>query len=160
MGNYTVEFMGSLPADVDATVSRGHEEYETSHGVVCGYKEFSIVARSNGGAPIGVLSGYTAYAEIYVDDLWVDVGYRKRGLGRDLLHTLEDRYRNMGFDNINCVTNQFQAAGFYKSCDFEIEFVRQNKHHPKLTKTFLIKHLHEANPRQGILEKAQARSDL
>jgi len=151
MDNHSVAFMDALPTDVDEIVSRGHEEYETSHGIVCGYRKFSIVARSNAGAPIGVLSGYTAYAEIYVDDLWVDADYRKRGLGRGILHALEERFRNMGFDNINCVTNQFQAAGFYVKCGFEIEFVRPNKHNPKLTKTFLIKYLHEDNPSQGSL---------
>ena len=148
MDNHTLKFVDALPADVQEIVSRGHEVYEASHGVVCGYKEISILVQSSAGTSIGVLSGYTAYAEIYVDDLWVDANHRKRGLGRQILQALEERYMNMGFNNINCVTNQFQAVGFYTKCGFEIEFVRPNKHNPKLTKTFLIKHLNEDRPIQ------------
>ncbi len=146
MDDHSVTFMDSLPSEVADIVSRGHVDYEAGHGILCGFKGFAIVAQNRFGAPLGVLSGYTAYAEVYVDDLWVDADYRKRGLGRKMLQALEDRFKGLGFDNINCVTNQFQAVGFYTKCGFDIEFVRPNKHNPKLTKTFLIKYLDEDNP--------------
>jgi len=58
-----------------------------------------------------------------------------------LLREIEDRFTNKGYNNINLITNQFQAAEFYKKCGFEVEFIRENKENPKLTKTFFIKYL-------------------
>jgi hypothetical protein len=46
-------------------------KYETSHGVDVNYKPFSIVAYDNNHL-IGVLNAYTAFSEIYIDDLWIN----------------------------------------------------------------------------------------
>ena len=35
----------------------------------------------------------------------------------------------------------FQAPGFYERCSFELEFVRENKSDPRLSKYFYIKSL-------------------
>ena len=45
-------------------------------------------------------------------------------------------FKDKGFNNINLVTNEFQAPKFYESCGFDLEFVRENKKNLKLTKYF------------------------
>ena len=45
-----------------------------------------------------------------------------------------------GFENMNLTTYSFQAPEFYKKCGFEIEFIRESKQNPKLTKYFLVKY--------------------
>jgi len=49
--------------------------YETSHGVDWNYKEFSLVIYSDDNKPCGVLVAYTVFAEIYVENLWVDSAF-------------------------------------------------------------------------------------
>ena len=44
------------------------------------------------------------------------------------------------FNNINLVTNSFQAPGFYEKCGFKLEFIRKNEKNPKLTKYFYVKY--------------------
>lgn len=112
MADDSIEFLDGLPKDIDGKLRQGHERYEANHGIVCDYKTFSMVLRDAGGETIGVLSAYTAFAEIYIDDIWVDANHRNRGLGRKLLEALEDRYKDAGYNNINLVTSQFQAVGF------------------------------------------------
>ena len=134
--HYVIEISDELSQDLQAMGDESHKLYAASHGVICNYKSFSMVVRSTTGKVLGALSGYTAYAEIYVEDIWVDAEWRKRGVGARLLNELENRYKGQGYNNINLVTNEFQATGFYEKCGFEIEFVRVNKHNPQLAKTF------------------------
>lgn len=151
MRNRNIEIIDSVPIGIEQAMVRGHEEYETSHGVVCAYRSFCLVFRTDGGDVIGALHAYTAYAEIYVEDLWVDAKHRNQGVGSKLLKELESQFAQKGYHNINLVTNAFQAVAFYQKCGFNIEFVRQNKQHPKLDKTFLIKYFDEEPQTQGIL---------
>ena len=112
---------------------------------------FSLVLRDGTGAVSGVLSAYTAYSEIYVDDLWVAEEARGKGYGKALLEALEAQFTGEGYNNVNLVTSAFQAVEFYKACGFEVEFVRENRVNPRLTKTFFIKYFREAGQHRGIL---------
>ncbi|HEV8052712.1 MAG TPA: GNAT family N-acetyltransferase [Parachlamydiaceae bacterium] len=97
------------------------------------------------------LNAFTAFSEIYVDDIWVYQFFRGKGYGRKLLQELENRFKGKGFNNINLVTNAFQAPEFYKKCGFTVEFIRINVQNPKLTKTFFIKNFEDEIQTQGIL---------
>jgi len=72
------------------------------------------------------------------------------------LKGLEDHFKGQGFNNINLVTNQFNAPEFYKKCGFQAEFTRQNLKNPQLTKTFFIKFFEDEVQNQGILQKDQS----
>lgn len=148
--NYDIKYLEELPEDVAAQIEVSHIEYELSHGVTCHYKTFSLVIKHDNNV-IGVLSAKSYYSEIYVDDLWIDLKYRKLGFGKKLLQNLEERFKDKGYNNINLVTNQFQAPEFYLKCGFEIEFVRINKHNPKLNKTFFIKYFDDNEQKQGVM---------
>lgn len=152
MTDFKIEYLSTLSDDISEKIHHGHIIDEASHGIACNYKRFSLLLKNNDGTAIGALSAYTAFSEIYVDDIWVDPNYRKLGLGRNLLKELEEHFYDKGYNNINLVTSQFQAPDFYKKCGFEIEFVRENKYNPELTKIFFIKYFNNPNQHQGILK--------
>lgn len=152
MNNYKVEFVDNLSKEIEEIMSNDLVEYESSHGIDVNYKKFSLVLSDEGGNPIGILNAFTAFAEIYVDDLWVHKSYRGQGYGRKLLEELEAHFAGKGFNNINLVTSAFNAPEFYKKCGFIAEFVRENKKNPKLTKTSFIKYFQDEIQTQGILQ--------
>lgn len=147
------EFLDALPSDVLNLIEKGHAKDEAAKGVYCGYKKFAIILRAHDGSFIGALQAYTAFAEIYIDDIWVSPDYRCRGLGRKMLTLLEKRFQNKGYNNINLVTSDFQAPDFYKRCGYAVEFVRVNQQNPHLTKTFFVKYFDDDKQFQGLLEK-------
>ena len=147
----SIDWTDDLPREAEDAASRGQQAYETEHGVVCDYRRFALIARDASLGVVGVLSAYTAYAEIYVEDIWVEAGMRRKGIGSRLMGELEKRFSGEGYDNINLVTNGFQAAGFYRKCGFQVEFVRTNRHHPALTKTFFVKYFPDGPRTRGIL---------
>ncbi|MDP1880771.1 MAG: GNAT family N-acetyltransferase [Parachlamydiaceae bacterium] len=151
--NYKIEFVDKISDAEEAKMTKDMVAYERAHGIDVNYKKFSIVLRDDKEIVFGVLNAFTAFAEIYVDDIWVDTPYRGKGYGKKLLQELENHFQGRGFNNINLVTNAFQAPGFYEKCGFKVEFVRENKKHPKLTKTFFVKFFNEETQTQGILKK-------
>ena len=82
--------------------------------------------------------------------MWIDYNYRRKGYGRKLLEDLEERFEGKGFNNINLVTNQFNAPAFYKKGGFKIEFIRKNIKNPKLTKFFFVKYFKNEHQTQGL----------
>lgn len=151
MNNYKVEFVVDLPDNIKEKMHKDLVAYETSHGIDVNYKRFSLVLTDKSGEVSGVLNAYTAFAEVYVDDLWVDKAHRCKGYGRILLQELENRFKGKGYNNINLVTSAFQAPEFYKKCGYTVEFVRVNTKNTKLTKTFFIKYFDDEVQMQGIL---------
>jgi ribosomal protein S18 acetylase RimI-like enzyme len=127
-------------------------DYEASHGIDVNYKKFAMVLTDESGNAFGVLNAFTAFSEVYIDDMWVDKFYRGKGYGRKLLQELENYFEGKGFNNINLVTNAFNAPEFYKKCGFTAEFTRENKVNPKLTKTFFIKYFENEMQAQGVLK--------
>lgn len=140
MQHLEFEYIDGVIPEIEQKMHFGHIEDEKQHGVKFNYKKFSIVIK-DGQKFVGGLIAYTVYKEIYVDDLWVDPLYRRKGLGCGLLKELESRFAGKGYNNINLVTSAFQAPEFYKKCGFEVEFVRENKENPEFTKTFFVKYL-------------------
>ncbi|CEK11363.1 GNAT family N-acetyltransferase [Legionella hackeliae] len=145
-----ITFVDSLSKELEQRMTEGFIAYETSHGIDVNYKRFSVIL-SNGDTVCGVINAFTAFSEIYVDDIWVDSAYRGKGYGRQLLQALEDQFKGQGFNNINLVTSAFQAPDFYKKCGYTAEFTRINKINPQLSKTFFVKFFEDKQQTQGIL---------
>ena len=106
------------------------------------------------GEAFGVLNAYTVFAEVYVDDLWVDTLWRGKGYGRRLMQTLEEKFKNKGFNNINLVTSAFQAPEFYRKCGYVEEFTRENAHNPRFNKTFFSKYFEDTVQTRGLTDSA------
>lgn len=77
-----------------------------------------LILKDESGDIAGVLNAFTAYSEIYINDMWVHSSHRKKGYGRKLLQELAHHFEGKGFNNINLVTSAFSAPGFYKTRRF------------------------------------------
>ena len=141
MNTPKITYTENISAEVDNKMSAGHEKYEKENGITINFKNFAFILSGEEGEILGVLKAYTAFAEVYVEDLWVDELVRRKGYGTRLMQALEHHFKDKGYNNINLVTNDFQAPPFYKKCGYEVEFIRVNKLNNKLTKTFFIKNL-------------------
>lgn len=153
MAKSNIQIVDTLPKEIEEKMRNDLIAYEASHGIDVNYKPFSLVMKNDADEIIGVLNAYTAFAEIYIDDIWVDSGSRRKGYGKLLISHLENTFRGKGFNNINLVTSAFQAPEFYKKCGFIPEFTRINKLNPKLNKTFFVKYFDDQTQHQGLLVK-------
>jgi ribosomal protein S18 acetylase RimI-like enzyme len=149
---YKIEFTETLSEEIEEKMRKDLVKYESSHGIDVNYKKFALVLKDESGNTLGVLNAFTAFSEVYVDDMWVDSSCRGKGYGRKLLQKLENSFEGKGFNNINLVTSAFNAPEFYKKCGFAVEFVRENKINPQLTKTFFIKYFKNELQTQGIIK--------
>jgi len=145
-----IDISDEIDDTTEKKMRQGFIEYESKNGIDVNYKRFSLIM-SKDDAVIGVLNAYTTFAEIYVNDLWIEQVFRGNGLGRKLLLELEHRFKGKGFNNINLVTSDFQAPEFYEKCGFKAEFRRFNEKNPKFTKTFFVKYFGEKTQTQGTI---------
>jgi len=61
-------------------------------------------------------------------------------VGSELVRTVEDAYRNRGYEKVTLTTFGFQAPEFYKKLGYSLEFVREDKD-PMLSKYFYCKRI-------------------
>ena len=146
-----ISFVDTLSEELEQRMSAGFVSYEKSCGIDVNYQRFSVLLSNEKEVVCGVINAYTAFSEVYVDDIWVDSLYRGKGYGRLLLQALEGHFTGRGYNNINLVTSAFQAPEFYKKCGYTAEFIRQNQVNPQLSKVFFVKYFSDKEQRQGIL---------
>ena len=149
-----VKFLDQISNELEKKMSDSFVAYEISHGIDVNYKSFAITISNENDVVCGILKAYTAFAEIYIDDIWVDQPSRGKGYGRKLLQALEEHFQGQGFNNINLVTSAFQAPEFYKKCGYSVEFIRVNKQNQKLTKTFFVKYFNGFIETQGTIDNS------
>lgn len=149
-----IEFLDQINNELEQRMYDGFVSYERSHGINVNYKPFAITISDENDVVCGIIKAYTAFSEIYIDDIWVDPYARGKGYGRKLLQALENHFQGKGFNNINLVTSAFQAPEFYKKCGYSVEFIRINPKNPKLTKTFFVKYFNEPVETQGIIDNS------
>ena len=152
----TIKFVDQVSDVIEEKMRKDLVDYESSHGIDVNFRRFALILSDANEEVVGVLNAFTAFSEVYIDDLQVNSAHRGQGHGRTLLKELEDHFKGQGFNNINLVTNQFNAPEFYKKCGFQAEFTRQNLKNPQLTKTFFIKFFEDEIQSQGILKKDQS----
>ena len=150
--NVKLEFIDTLSPNDEKEMEKDLIAYEAQHKISVNYQKFSLVFKTKDDQLIGVLQAFTAYSEIYIDNIWVHSSYRGHGYGRQLLEILESEHEGKGFNNMNLVTSAFQAPIFYEKCGFQVEFVRKNEKNPQFTKTFLVKYFKNKTQTQGILK--------
>ncbi len=125
--------------DLKTIMEEEHKKYEAKNGVAFNFTPFSFVAKEEGEI-VGAITGFTCYAEVYIDDFVVMENHRGKDIGTKLMKAVEEYYKDSGFNNMNLCTSEFQAPQFYEKYGFELEFVRKNKDNPKLNKYFYVKY--------------------
>ena len=134
-----IEFQEKLDEELSIFIDEEFNKYAIKHGVICDYTPFNFVAKDDNKV-VGIIAAKWYYKEVDISDLIVLEEYRGNDLGTKLVKTVEDYYKGKGFENINLTTYEFQAPEFYKKCGYKVEFIRENKENPKLTKYYLVKY--------------------
>lgn len=110
MSHYKIAFVDHLAEDIEEKMRNDPVAYEGNHGIDVNYKRFSVVMNNEAGDAFGGINAFTAFAEIYIDDIWVETAHRGKGYGRKLLQAVEDHFKGKGFNNINLVTSAFSRV--------------------------------------------------
>lgn len=134
-----IEYKENLNEELGKLIDLEFNKFAVKNDVICNYTPFNFIATENDKI-VGILTGHSYYAEVHITDLIVLEQYRNKHIGSKLIETVENYYKDKGFENMNLTTYNFQAPGFYKKCGFQVEFVRENKKNPKLSKFFLVKY--------------------
>ena len=134
-----IEYKENLNEELYKMIDTEFNKYATKNGVTCNYTPFNFVAKENDEI-IGIITGHSYYKEVHISDLIVYEQYRNKHIGTKLMKAVEEHFKNKGFENMNLTTYEFQAPEFYKKCGFKIDFIRESKQNPKLTKYFLVKY--------------------
>ena len=137
-----IEYIENLDEKFYQLIDDEFNKYAIKNDVKCNYKPFNFVAKKDN-IVIGIITGHSYYKEVHIGDLIILEKYRNKHIGSKLIETVENYFRDKGFENINLTTYDFQAPEFYKKCGYEVEFVRKNKEEPKLTKYFLVKYFND-----------------
>lgn len=135
-----IEYKDSFNEEIDKIIDEEFNNFAMKNGVVCNYEPFTFVAKEENKI-VGIITGHSYYKEVHIGDLIVLEEYRGKKVGSKLVKTVEEYYKDKEFENINLTTYAFQAPKFYEKCGFKVEFVRENKESPKLSKYFLVKYL-------------------
>ena len=140
MDNMEIKYYeGKLSDDIGKLINEGFTKYDKAFDLSPNYKEFSFIAKENGEIA-GILTGKCLHDEVKISDLIVTEKFRKNGIGSKLLKSVEEYFSDKNYTSISLTTYDFQAPKFYEKCGFELEFVRENKKNPKLTKYFFVKY--------------------
>ena len=134
-----IEYKENIDEEFYRTIDEEFNKFAAKNGVICNYKSFAFIAK-DGDKFIGIITGNSYYKEVHISDLIILEQYRNQHVGSELMKTVENYYKDKGFENINLTTYGFQAPEFYKKCGFKIEFIRENKENSKLNKYFLVKY--------------------
>ncbi|MBV8102513.1 MAG: GNAT family N-acetyltransferase [Verrucomicrobia bacterium] len=103
-------------------------------------KEFAITVRSDSGEFIAGLLGFTHWNHFFVSSLYVDPGFRKDGIGRELMTRAEALALEQECDAIYLDTFDFQAPGFYEKLGFKV-FGKLEDYPPGHQRFYLVKRL-------------------
>lgn len=134
-----IQFKSELSLEEKKLLNSEFEKHANQHGVRCNYQPFNFIAKEQDKI-LGFITGASVFDGVYVDELIVVEGHRGKDIGTRLIKQVEDYCKNKKFRYIELCTNEFQARPFYEKLGFQLEYVRENRENPKLTKYFLIKY--------------------
>ena len=80
----------------------------------------NIVAYDDNGGIVGGLLGGTYWGWLYIDILWVDENYRRKGIGASLLQEAEKEALFRGCHHVHLDTMSWQAPEFYQKHGYEV----------------------------------------
>jgi len=134
-----IAYVESIDEELGKIIGVEFNKFADQNGINCNYVPFTFVAKENSEIT-GIITGHSYYNEVHITDLIVYEQHRNKHIGSKLIETVESHHKQGNFENITVSTYHFQAPDFYKKCGFQIEFIRENKENPKLSKYFFIKY--------------------
>ena len=126
----------------DAFIRDTFAVHAESHGIRGRYEPFAYEAKA-GDETAGVVTGHTLYHEAHVSELIVAESFRGQGVGTALLNAAERDLKARGARYVTVSTHRFQAPGFYEKRGYRLEYVREDKDDPALSKYYFVKDLTE-----------------
>ena len=85
-----------------------------------GHTPLTLAEYDEDGNVIAGLLGGTYWGWMYVDILWVDEKYRRRGIGSRLLRSAEEEAIKRGCHHVHLDTMSWQAPEFYKKHGYSV----------------------------------------
>lgn len=134
-----IEHLDRIEDEYYIIINEEFNKYANKNGVECNYVPFTFIAKEDG-KTLGFITGHSYYKEVYIADLIVFEEHRNKHIGSKLMQSVEEHFKDKGFENMNLTTYGFQAPEFYKKCGFEVEFIRKSKENSKLNKYYLVKY--------------------
>lgn len=110
------------PSEADVAVVRdGLLAFNVEHiGLEPKISSLNLFLRDATGQVIGGLLGGSRWGWLYIDKLWIQDKYRKRGAGSRLLRAAEAEAIASGCTDVVLGTFSFQARGFYERHGYEL----------------------------------------
>ncbi len=99
--------------DVEA-LSRGLTEHALPTTGTPGFQPLSVFARDRDGVMVGGMHGHVNWTWLHIGTVWVADAHRHRGLGSELLATLEGAAVERGCLHAHLDTFSYQARPFYE----------------------------------------------
>ena len=95
-------------------------QFNDAHVGNDGHTPLNLVEYDADGNVIAGILGGTYWGWMYVDILWVDENYRRRGIGAKLLAAAEAEAVCRGCHHVHLDTMSWQAPDFYKKHGYEV----------------------------------------
>ena len=89
-----------------------HIRYDLNGSVQIGIEE-------NGAVIAGLLAYITVYKILYVDIVFVDEAFRRKGYGTALIREMERQAKQLGVNTIRLDTFNWQGTAFYKALGYQ-----------------------------------------
>ena len=99
-------------------------------------KPFMIVVKENDEI-VGGARCESSWNWMHVILLWIDENYRSQGLGRNLIHEIENEAKQRGCVGVYLDTLEFQALSFYQKLGYRV--YGELEDHPKGYKRIYLK---------------------
>jgi len=129
-----------LTRDEAAEIDERLENFDWNHvGYELG-RQIELGVKIGGKLVAGLLGYTTLFHILYVETVWVDEAYRRKGLGAALLAEMEKRAGDMGVNLIRLDTFDWQGYEFYKACGYE-EVGRYTEPRDRFSEYFFVKRL-------------------
>lgn len=135
-----IEYTPELSEEFYELIDTEFNKFATKNNVTCNYTPFNFIAKEDNKV-LGIITGHSYYKEVHIGDLIVLEEYRNKHIGTMLVEAVESHFKDKAFENINLSTYGFQAPEFYQKLGYKVEFIRENKTNPKLSKYFLVKYI-------------------
>jgi ribosomal protein S18 acetylase RimI-like enzyme len=110
----------ALTANDRAEIDRGLDAHNKTSAPLDQVQDLSLVVKGDQGRVLGGLIGRTWGDCAEIQQLWVDPGQRRQGLGANLLQAFLKAARERGCTLVYLETFSFQAPTFYQRHGFRV----------------------------------------